>query len=128
VPDIVWIVTLSAVMIGLAIFALRLEPHWSSKDGERFICRAQLLDAQHQPVGRWREVRGQVEGDDIVVRTRSLMSRQIAGRWNVYARGVVDQRKRRVYLLRSMESDQQLALRMPGDSHTVPLLDARLPE
>ena len=127
-PDILWIVVLSAAMVGLSILALRLEPHWSSKDGERFICRAQLLDARHQPVGRWREVRGQVEGEDIVVRTRSLVSRHIAGRWDVSARGVVDVRERRVYLLRSMESDHQLALRMPGNSHTVPLLDALLPQ
>jgi hypothetical protein len=127
VPDVVWLILILAVLMGITVFALRMEPHWSSKSGERFICRAQLLSPNHEPLGRWREIRGEVEGNEIVVRTRSLISRQIAGRWRVYARGAVDSRQRSVFLFRSDTTNNQLALRMPGNSNTVPLLEERLP-
>jgi hypothetical protein len=127
VPDIVWIILMVAILTGITVIALRLEPHWSSKDGLRFICRAQVLDARLQSVGRWREVRGEIKGDDIVVRTRSLISRHAAGTWHVQAKGTVDGRKRHVYLLRSDGTDQQLALRIPANSNTQPLLEELLP-
>ena len=125
-PDIVWFALTIIVLIAITIYALRMEPHWSSKDGTRFICRAQVLNAQHQAVGRWREVRGQIEGDDVLLRSRSLVSRGGAGKWRVHARGVVDG-KRHIYLLRGEEGEQQLAVRLPAGSNTVPLLEERLP-
>ena len=116
VPDIVWIILPSAVMIGMAIVALRIEPHWSSKDGRASSAGRSCSTRRHQPVGRWREVRGDVEGEDIVVRTRSLISdarSQATG--SVYARGAIDERKRHVLPLALGDtSDQQLALRMPA--------------
>jgi len=127
VPDVVWLVLILGVLTAITVFALRMEPHWSSKDGQRFICRAQLLDESHRPIGRWREIRGEVHGDEIVVRTRSLVSRQIHGRWRVFARGSEDNRKRRIYVFRSDSSGNQLALRIPHNSNTVPLLEQRLP-
>jgi hypothetical protein len=127
VSDLVWLTLILAVLGGITVLGVRMEPHWSSKTGERFICRAQLLSPRHEPLGRWREIRGEVEGDEIVVKTRSLISRQIAGRWHVYARGTVDSRKRSVFLFRSDTTDNQLALRMPSNSNTIPLLEEHLP-
>ena len=41
----------------LAWLGFRIEPHWVSKDGRRFMCNAQRLTARGEAQARWRETR-----------------------------------------------------------------------
>lgn len=133
--DWLWFIITAAVMIGMVVIAFMIEPHWSSKDGKRFICRAQPVSlAEGTSAGsRWREVRGEVSEEGIVrLRTRGLISgRKITGDWRIEGRGTTDRRKRVVYLLRPDEAESGttslLALRMPGSSRAAPLLEQHVP-
>ncbi|MEZ5248022.1 MAG: hypothetical protein R2713_02050 [Ilumatobacteraceae bacterium] len=59
--EYVWLALAVAVMVFLAWVGFRIEPHWVSKDRSRFICNAQLLTEQGEPVGRFRETKILVE-------------------------------------------------------------------
>lgn len=142
--DWLWFIITAVVMIGMLVAAFMIEPHWSSKDGQRFICRAQPITigrdmgAGAGTGSRWREVRGELSDDGIVkLRTRGLISgRRITGDWRIHARGSSDRRKRLVFLLRSADSignadgaagETLLALRMPRSSRSAPLLERLVP-
>lgn len=115
------------VLGGLGAIALWMEPHWASKDGKRFICRAQLLTGPSDPAGRWREVRGYIEDGRVVVRARSPLGGSLSGTWSMRSRGDIDRRKRYVYLLGRDSDDKQLALRIPDNSKARPTFDELLP-
>lgn len=142
--DWLWFTLTAALMAGMLVVAFRIEPHWSSKDGQRFICRAQPITIGRDLSGgagtgsRWREVRGEVgDGGIVKLRTRGLISgRKITGDWRIHARGTSDRRKRVVFLLRpavppggsdSGGTETMLALRMPGSSRSAPVLDELVP-
>ena len=137
--DWIWFFVTVAIMIGMVVVAFRIEPHWSSKDGMRFICRAQPISLDGTSTGaKWREVRGEVRPEGIVkLRTRGLISgRKVTGDWRLEGRGITDRRQRVVYILRSADtidndpgaaSRSLLALRMPGSSRAKPVLDDLVP-
>jgi hypothetical protein len=108
---------------------LGIEPHWVSKDGERMMCMAQLLDAQHQPVGRWREVKAArlPEGTwHITRRARTPRGRLPAEVWRVESRMAEAPRKRAHYLARARHQDGSaafLVLRLPASSQMISSLD-----
>lgn len=114
-------------MGGLGAIALLMEPHWASKDGKRFICRAQLITGPTEPPGRWREVRGYLEGDRVVVRARSPLGGSLSGTWSMHSRGDIDRRKRYVYVLTRDSDNAQLALRIPEGSKARPAFDELMP-
>lgn len=126
VSDVVWLVGTIVVLGAMVVIALRLEPHWSSKDGRRFICRAQVLTDRFEPIGRWHEVRGEIGDGEITIRSRSPLVRTVVGRWDVHARGDTDKRKRRTFMLRRDEDGKLLALRMPESSRSTALIDEQL--
>lgn len=131
--DSVWIILTVLVMLAMLGLAFMIEPHWSSKDGNRFICRAQPISlSANAGGGRWREVRGEIKFDGVInLRTRGLISgRKVTGDWRIEARGTTDWRKRVVYILSPTEPDDGpksaktlIALRMPGSSRSAPLLE-----
>ncbi|MDQ3737887.1 MAG: hypothetical protein M3337_01800 [Actinomycetota bacterium] len=136
--DWVWIILTVLVMLAMLAIAFMIEPHWSSKDGHRFICRAQPITlGENSGGGRWREVRGEIQPDGVInLRTRGLVTgRKVTGNWRIEARGTTDWRKRVVYILSPIEvADDEpkatralVALRMPASSRSAPLLERLSP-
>ncbi len=125
--DVLWVVGFVALIGGLYYAAFRVDPHWVSKDGQRFICHGQLVDQYGNTLQNWREYRFEVIDDKrIFGRRRSRWTRSAQGVWRVAAKSDNPPRKREVYLLTSAESDNtdQMAIRMPASSRAVPVLEA----
>lgn len=119
--DTLWLIAALAVCGLLAWVALRIEPHWVSKDGERFTCRVQRL-GQDAPQGRWREMRGHVDGNSVVLATRGLIPNSMSGRYSVEVRSPNPPKRRALWLLEAER--QRVVLRIPESSRAVPRIDA----
>ncbi|MFM8648992.1 MAG: hypothetical protein ACKODY_04385 [Actinomycetota bacterium] len=114
------VVAAAVVAIGLVWAARRIEPHWSSRDGHRFIARAQALGAGDVPEGGWGEVRGAIEGEQIVLSARGIRAGRLRGTYRVTTKSPEPPRGKAVYLL---SGDRRVVLRMPASSRTVTALD-----
>jgi hypothetical protein len=129
--DYVWTLVVLAVLVAMAWLAYRIEPHWVSRDGQRFLCMGQQLNNLHTPVGRWSEVRVAALPDGALLvdqRRRVGRTKPSARVWNVVSRMPEPPRKNLVaYLLRGRNVDGahvQMLLRLPAKSKAVALLDA----
>jgi hypothetical protein len=114
-----------AIMAALAWVGFRLEPHWVSKDGHRFLCSGQIMSPLGQPLGRWRETRVIVDQrGDLQVDQKRMMRRK-SSIWRVKAESPDPPKRRAVFLLSSHEHDGQadmLALKLPANSRAIPVL------
>jgi hypothetical protein len=125
--DALWIVGFVAVLAGLYYAAFRVDPHWVSKDGRRFVCHGQLVDQYGNTLQTWREYRFEViDQQRIFARRRSRWTRRNEGVWRVTAKSENPPKKREVYLLASAESGNtdQMAIRLPASSRAVEVLEA----
>jgi hypothetical protein len=126
-----WLLTalVLAVLLGMMWFAYHLEPHWASKDGRRCMCSGQTLSARGVPEGRWREIRVMVgEGGHVQVDQRRLMRRQ-STMWTIAAESPTPPKRRVLFLLSGQSSDglpEMMAVRLPTNSRTIPVLRAAL--
>ena len=109
--------------IGLLWGARRIEPHWSSKDGTRFIARAQVVGLGDVPEGAWKEVRGLVEDDHITLDARGMWAARFRGTYRLVSKSPEPPARKAVYLL---AGEQRVVLRMPDKSRTVSVLDQLL--
>lgn len=115
---------LGAVVVcaGLLWLARRIEPHWASKDGRRFVGRVQVLGAHDLPEGTWREIRAVVDGDTrLVVTVRGLGGRGLSGNYRVVSASPSPPRGKAVYVL---GGEKRLVLRVPATSRARPVLDS----
>jgi hypothetical protein len=103
--------------------ATRIEPHWVSKDGERFTCRVQRLGQYDAPMGAWREMRAITDGDTIRLSARGLRGREMRGGYHVLAKSDSPPKGRAIYIC---GGPTRLILRIPSSSRAVPVLDALL--
>ena len=129
--DVLWIVGFVALLAGLYYAAFRVDPHWVSKDGQRFVCHAQLVDRYGNTLHNWREFRFEViDPKRIFARRRSRWTRRSEGVWRVAAKSDNPPRNREVYLLESAESDNtdQMAIRLPASSRAVQVLESMRPQ
>lgn len=124
--------TIAALMVGcLALWwALRLEPHWVSRSGDRFTARVQVLGIGNQTQGRWREVRAAITDDgDIVMRPRGIAGGHLRGRWRAVTAAVDPSGRRAVYLLQRSDpsappTSNRLVMRFPVTSRARAVVDA----
>lgn len=118
---------LLTIAIGSVIvwLAFRLEPHWVSRDGQRFICRAQLIDEHGNVHGRWHEYRFWITDDGLVAGARrSMFSRSGGPGWKLVARSDAAPPRKAIFLLQDPEvPGNMLAIRMPRSSRAVDSLD-----
>ena len=125
---VLWGLLMVAGCGALMYLANRIEPHWVSKDGKRFLCNAQPLSTHGDPAGRWREVRVTVLTDAAVQldQRRRLTSRRLAADiWKVEALAPEPPRGRAVFLLRSRSAaagKELMAVRLPAKSQAVTTL------
>jgi hypothetical protein len=111
------LIVITVVLIALvALAALRIEPHWCSKDGQRMIARAQLLPDHHQPSPTWNEVRLFVDEDNILVRTRGRRASDLRGDYKVVGKSPSPPKKREIYILKG---DKDVCVRIPTDSRAI---------
>ena len=127
--DLLWTVLFIAAMGGMWWGAARLEPHYASKDGKRFMCTAQeIIDGE--PAGRPRETRVMVMVDGALHCTQKRMMRRSGSLWTIVAKSPQPPRKLEVYLLREIADGRmapgQMAMRIPTKSRVVPILDGIL--
>jgi hypothetical protein len=128
--DLLWAVGTIVVLVGMLIVAYRMEPHWVSRDGQRFLCNAQPLDELGNRMGRWREMRVTIMSDGrLNVAKRALVMGRANGYWELRAKSPTPPRGKVVYLLANPTEDKAsdlLAIRLPAKSRAIPHLDALL--
>src|SRR5215207_5076152 len=100
--------------------AFRIEPHWVSKDGRRFLCNAQPVNASGQVEGRAKETKVIVLDDGALqLEQRRPMRRRVSEVWQMVGKSADPPRKREVYLLRHRDDVRAIdlmAIRVPSQS------------
>lgn len=127
--DFVWIALIVAVMAGMWWVAYRMEPHWSSRDGHRFMCTAQEI-VGGSPVGHPRETRVLISPDGGVFVTQKRLLRRRSSQWHLIGKSPAPPRKLQVYVAEHRPEGNlpttHLAIRIPANSRCVPVLDGLL--
>ncbi len=100
--------------------ASKIEPHWVSKDGERFTCRVQRLGQYDAPLGSWREMRAIVEGGNLRLSARGLRGREMYGEYLVVGKSEDPPKGKAIYIC---AGPARVVLRIPANSKAVPVLD-----
>ena len=114
-----------AVCLLMAWLGFRIEPHWVSKDGRRFLCNAQHLTAKGEPQTRWRETRCVINNASQVQVDEKRFLRRTSTFWNVVSRSDSPPRGREVFLLSGHDgagAPALLAVRLPKKSRAVTAL------
>lgn len=111
----------------LAWLGFRIEPHFVSKDGERFLCVGQKMNMQGDHLGRWRETRVVVDrGGKLQIDQKRFMRRSTTF-WTVEAQSPAAPKRKAVFLLKGHDDQglpMLLALRMPAKSRAVSTLSS----
>jgi hypothetical protein len=126
-PVLAWL-ELLAILAGCGVLmwlSRRIEPHWVSKDGQRFTCRVADLQPEQGEVGPWTEARVASNGDSVTVAVkpklfRSPTSRRPVTIMRVLGRADSDKSGLIVYML---GGTSPMALRVPKKSRAVQTLD-----
>ena len=116
------------VLIGLLMAVRRLEPHWASRDGLRFISTAQHIDRHGLTNGRPGEYRFSIEmNGDIQAMRRVMIGYRPRTLWRVEARSDQPPNRREVFVLRSLDDPGAvLAVGLPERSRAVTALNSLL--
>lgn len=127
-----WSVLFVAVLGVLWWLAHQMEPHYSSKDGTRFMANAQeIIDGK--PLGRMRETRVNVQPDGLLYCSQKKVMKRNGADFVLVGASTTPPRKLKVYLAHAVQdgmssSATELAIRIPEKSRVVPLLDGILAE
>lgn len=124
--DVVWFVLFVAALLGMWWLAYRMDPHYSSKDGRRFLCHGQVL-THGLPDGRRKETRVTVLDDGTLLCTTKRFGRRTDERWALIGKSSTPPKRKQVYLAREFDDtgwqDAQIALTIPEKSRVIPVLD-----
>lgn len=127
--DYLWFALFVAIVGGLWFLAYRIEPHYSSKDGKRFLCTAQVISLG-KTVGRAKETRVIILADGTLGVTQKVLMRRTVTDWVLIGTQPDAPKRYRVYVANRVEDGVRqvdlMALRIPVKSRVVPLLDAIL--
>lgn len=129
--EYVWLFLSIAVCGGLAWVALKIEPHWVSKDGRRMLCMGQLLDVNGTAQGRWRETRVIIPASGQLQVDQKRFLRRSTSFWSLEQQAPAPSKRSRkaVFVLRGHDaqgSSALLTLKLPANSRAVPVLLERL--
>src|SRR3954451_3967033 len=148
---VLWGVVPLAILIGLYRWTFRIESHWVSKDGRRFVCQVQpirspgaaegrpgaapgidrpdgLVTLSLRRVGSTGADEGRPRESRVVVRPDGLLSlsrrREADSDWRVVGRSPTPPNRRVIYVLRPADgSTDEVTMRLPENSRAVPVLD-----
>ena len=90
------------------------------------MCRMQKHPENVDDRSRWWDVKVGIDGNDVLVFARSRRSGTLRGVWRVVGAANDDDKKRRLYELRST-NDEGATLRVPQSSRCVAVLDRLVP-
>ncbi len=124
--DFLWFVLFGLVMAVLWWIAYRIDPHYSSKDGTRFLCHGQeLIDGQAN--GRRKETRVTVLPDGALLCSQKRYARRKDEQWAIIGKSQTPPKNKEIYLVRRFQDGawlkEQLSLSIPASSRVVPVLD-----
>jgi hypothetical protein len=111
----------------LMVLGYRIEPHYASKDGRRFLCTGQLVSRFGEPDGRRREVRISVLPDGALQMDTKRGMRRTISLWTLEGKAAEHPKRRLVYLLRGADGSgvtQRMTIRLPSTSRAVAILDS----
>jgi hypothetical protein len=119
------LLTIAAVAVcgGMIWLAVRIEPHYVSRDGRRMVARMQGLGQYDLPEGRWREMRIRVDGNRLTVTARGVRGMPLRGQYTVQGKSPEPPRRRELYIL---VGERKALLRVPSSSRAVDVLDAMI--
>ncbi|MDO8389846.1 MAG: hypothetical protein Q7V57_05100 [Actinomycetota bacterium] len=126
--EYVWFSLLIVAMVGMWWLAYRMEPHWSTKDGRRFMCTTQDLSNPQFP-GRKRETRVVVTSDGALRVTLKNGLRRRQSVWTLIGKSPDPPKRLQVYVAQQRTDGKaatMMSLRVPAKSRVVPVLDAAL--
>lgn len=128
--DYVWIALTVIVMSAMWWVAYRMEPHWASRDGRRFLCTAQELVEAGSAVGHPRETRVVITPDGALHVTQKRMMRRRSSIWTLVGKSPEPPRRMQVYVAQHRTDGHNipshLAIRIPTKSRCVAVLDGLL--
>jgi hypothetical protein len=130
VVNVLSIIGVLVVLAGIYYVGYRLEPHWVSKDGRRFLCNVQTVGGPGGFDGRAKETRVTVLSDgSLQLDRRRGIRRGMSQVCTLTGKAPDPPARREVYVLDTKLVDGtplQYALRLPVKSRAVPVLDAIL--
>jgi hypothetical protein len=125
--DVLWVAVPLIACAAMIYAAVRIEPHWTSKDGTRFLTTAEVVDGRGEPTERRREVRGAIRDDGVVILARRSLFRTTTQEMRVAAKSASPPKRKAVYLLDTIPPSSdgaKMVLRLPASSRAVTRLDA----
>jgi hypothetical protein len=129
--DVIMVVLALAVCVALWYVGYRIEPHYVSKDGHRFLCTARLIAANGAAEGRKREVRISVQPYGRLRLDVKRGMRHHFSEWSIEGKAGEPPPRRTVYVLRSLDSaggTERMIIQLPSKSRAVAVLDQVLAE
>jgi hypothetical protein len=126
-----WLITIGffAVLAAMYWFGFRTDPHFVSRNGERFLCLGQEVQADWELVGKPRETWVYFMDDGMLLLRQKRGFRRRSGDYRLIGRLPDPPKKKAVYLARSGDADlgHYIALRLPATSTIIPRLDTLVP-
>lgn len=114
----------------LAWLAYRLEPHWVSKDGARFLTVARYVNQWGLPFGRKFEVRVAIDHDsEALLVSRKSLRRTLKGVWVIESKLADPPKNKVVFVLKDVTGVDEIGslwLTIPTKSKALPRLEAVL--
>ena len=125
----VWLVLILAVIGGMWWIGYRMEPHWISKDGERFVCGTQEF-FHGVLAGHPRETQVAIMAGGTLHITQKRMMRRQRNLWSLVGKSPDPPKRLEIYVAQQtvdgVATSTMLALRIPKKSKCVAILDAEL--
>ncbi|MBI4883003.1 MAG: hypothetical protein HY826_03000 [Actinobacteria bacterium] len=124
-----WLVLLLGVMGGMWWVGYRMEPHWVSRDGARFMCGTQEF-FHGSLAGHPRETHVALMADDTLHITHKQMLRRHRSHWALIGKSPDPPKNLEIYVAQQtvdgVAKASMLALRIPKKSSCIAVLDAVL--
>jgi hypothetical protein len=134
--DVVWMMLALCVCAGLLYLSYRIEPHFVSKDGQRFMATMQTLGQHDVPTSRIREVRGRFLDEGTIRLDQKQGMRRTSEAWHVVGRSPIQAKGKVIFTVvqggdapsaagndAAQGATRRAALRLPASSTLVARLD-----
>ena len=131
--DILWLLLLVGLVGGLWFVAYKIEPHWASKDGTRFMCTSQSIWGDHS-VGKNKETHVAVTDDGLLLVQEKRLFKRERAYWQLVGKSDSPPKGKQVYVAVPRDSSRdphgltQMTIYIPNKSRAIPVLEELLEE